>query len=187
MNDRPVVTSSPALLSRRAFVQTAGLALGGLPWIAPLAAQDNSAEKIKPFPSYADLLALLKQRGHAWRQIGIAPDKSPVVAVRAGGNKLPAVFISAGAHATEHAGVAAAVELIDRLQTEHAVWVVPTRDPIGLNGFRYALSLGLGETPAIGTPEEAERLLRDKGEILYEKDDVLLALLGEYGYAMRGL
>lgn len=35
--------------------------------------------------------------------------------------------------------------------------------------------------------EEAEVLLRAKGEVLYDEDETLLALIGERGYANRGL
>ncbi len=140
-----------------------------------------------PLPSYQSLLEMIRQRGHSFRVIGAAPDLSPLVLVKAGGSKKPSIVISGGAHATEHAGVVAAVELIDRLKTDHEVWIVPSRDPIGLSGFRHALSLGLGESPNITNVEEAEQLMREKGEVLVDRDDLLIVRIGEYGYANRGL
>jgi hypothetical protein len=140
-----------------------------------------------PFNRYSDLLETLKKRGHKLRVLGYAPDRSPIVGIKAGGDKKPAIFISAGSHSTEQAGVAAAVELIDKLDTKHQVYVIPCRDPIGLNGFRYALSLGLGEVPEFETMEQMEALLRDRGEVLLDADGQLLVLIGEYGYANRGL
>jgi hypothetical protein len=110
-----------------------------------------------------------------------------VVAVKVGGKKRPAIFISAGSHATEYAGVVAAVELIDRLKTEHELWVLPTRDPIGLNGFRYALGLGLGEEPPLRSLDDIDPLLRKHGEVLHDAGDTLVVLIGENGYANRGL
>jgi hypothetical protein len=145
------------------------------------------AEDAQPFHSYGDILDLLRKRGHNLRVLGHAPDRSPIVAVRAGGDKLPPILISAGSHSTEHAGVRAAVELVDRLETEHQLWVLPCRDPIGLNGFRYALGLGLGKEPTIQSLAEAEKLMREKGEVLFDKTDTLLVVIGEYGYANRGL
>jgi hypothetical protein len=145
------------------------------------------AEEVQPFHSYGDLLDMLRKRGHKWRVLGYAPDKSPIVVVRAGGDKLPPILISAGSHSTEHAGVRAAVELVDRLKTKHQVWMLPCRDPIGLNGFRYALGLGLGEEPKIQSLAEAEKLMREKGEVLFDSDGALLVVIGEYGYANRGL
>lgn len=145
------------------------------------------AAEVQPFHSYSDLLEMLKARGHQWRVLGYAPDKSPIVAVRAGGDRLPPILLSAGAHSTEHAGVRAAVELVDRLKTKHQVWVLPCRDPIGLNGFRYALSQGLGAEPEIQSLAEAEKLMREKGEVLFDDAGALLVVIGEYGYANRGL
>ena len=139
------------------------------------------------FPCYTDLLKAVERRGHKPLVLGRATDGSPVIAVKCGGDKRPAIFIGSGSHATEHAGVAAAVALMDDLQTNHEVWILPCRDPIGLNGFPYALSLALGESPAIDTVEAAEELLREKGQVLCDADGLLLVLIGEYGYANRML
>ncbi len=142
---------------------------------------------MRPFHNYQELLKAVEARGHRTRVLGYAPDRSPIVAVKVGGTKKPAIFISAGSHATEQAGVTAAVELMDRLQTEHEVYIVPVRDPIGLNGYRYALSLSLGYEPQVRSVTEAEALLRERGEVLLDKDDTLLVVLGEYGYSNRVL
>ena len=151
------------------------------------AAEPSRNQPVRAFPRYSDLLDTLRSRGRVWRTLGHAPDGSPIIAVKCGGEKKPAILISAGAHATEHAGVVAAVELVDRLQTKHEVWVLPTRDPIGLGGFRHALSLGLGKPPELASLEEAEALLRKEGEILLDEGGRLVVLIGDYGYANRGL
>ncbi|MBI1314813.1 twin-arginine translocation signal domain-containing protein [bacterium] len=170
--------------SRRRFLATCGLAAGAAfltpkPSNAEAPLTDNSFG----FNRYSDLLDAIRKRGHEWRTLGHCPDGSPVVAVKAGGEKLPAILISAGAHSTEHAGVVAAVELIDELRTDHAVYVIPCRDPMGLQGFRHVLSFGLGEELAIAGIDEVEPLLRSKGEVLYDADGRLLVLIGDYGYA----
>lgn len=139
------------------------------------------------FRRYEDLLTTLKQRGHQTRVLGYTPDRSPVVTVKGGGQKKPAIFISAGSHSTEHAGVVAAVDLIDELETDHELYVIPCRDPIGLSGFRHALGLSLGSDPDIQSMVEVEALLREKGDVLYEKDGLLLVSIGEYGYANQSL
>jgi hypothetical protein len=109
------------------------------------------------------------------------------VSVQTGGEKDPAIFISAGSHSTEQAGVSATTALIDRLETEHRTYVIPCRDPVGLNGFAYALGLSLGEEPDVAGPEEVEAILRERGEVLYEEGETLLVIIGEYGYSTRGL
>ena len=99
------------------------------------------------YHTYSELLERVAAMGLPVRELGHCPDGSPIICVRSGGDKQPGIVISAGSHSTEHAGVCAAVELLEALDTEHRVYVIPTRDPIGLNGFAYALSLGLGELP----------------------------------------
>jgi len=139
------------------------------------------------FDRYADLLAWIEGKGHAMKTLGCAPDGAPIVSIRAGGDKTPAIFISAGSHSTEQAGVSAAATLLEELETEHQVYIIPSRDPMGMNGFAYALSLSLGEEPELGSVEDAEAVMRAQGEVLYEEDDTLLVLIGEYGYANQGL
>lgn len=163
-----------------------GQALGALTLeAARSAAAEDPA--IAPFRRYTELLDMIKQRGHRPRVLGAAPDRSPLVVVRAGGDKKPAIFISAGSHSTEHAGVRTAVEVIDGLKTKHQVYVYPCRDPIGLTGYNYALSLALGEEPTLNSVEDAETLLRKQGEVLVDEGGVLLAIIGEHGFANQGL
>jgi hypothetical protein len=170
-------------VSRRGFLATsAAVALTRLS-----TAEAEVKDGIQPFGRYSELLKTLEARGHKTRVLGHAPDGSPLVAVKAGGEKLPAIVISAGSHATEQAGVRAAVELIDTLKTEHAVYVLPCRDPIGLSGYAYALKQGLAAEPKLGSMEEAEALLREKGDVLLDADGTLLVLIDECGYANRGL
>ncbi|MDA0709997.1 MAG: hypothetical protein O3B73_07305 [bacterium] len=137
--------------------------------------------------TYTEFLACIRKKGHKPRILGRAPDGSPLVCVKVGGDRGPAIFVSAGSHATEQAGVAAAAMLMDTLDTEHPVYILPCRDPIGMNGFGYALSLSVADLPELKTPDELNDLLRTHGEVLYDQDDKLLVIIGEYGYANCGL
>jgi hypothetical protein len=170
--------------SRRRFLANCGLAAGAA---LCTGARSIVAASDKPdslgFSRYPDLLDAVRNRGHELRTLGHCPDGSPVVAIKTGGGKLPSILISAGAHSTEHAGVVAAVDLLNELQTEHAVYVIPSRDPMGLQGFRHVLRLGLGEESSVESIDDVEPLLRNKGEILYDADGQLLVLIGDYGYA----
>jgi len=132
--------------------------------------------------TYEQLLDQCRDGGKDLRILGHCPDGSPLVCVRCGGDKLPAIFITAGSHSTEQAGVSAAVDLMRSLDTEHAVYILPTRDPIGMNGFAYALGLGMGEAPAFSTFVELEEILRRQGEVSYDEDGIVLSLIGDYGY-----
>ncbi len=176
--------------TRREMLRAGGVALAGM-WVtgsglAASRADDEPRSAAPGFQRYSDLLQAIRKRGHTPRVLGHTPDGSPVVALQAGGKKEPAIFISAGSHSTEHAGVVAAVELLDELETEHQVFVIPCRDPMGLSGFDHVLQLGWPDAPRFTTVEEAGQWLREHGEVLYDHEDRLLVLLGEFGYATGG-
>lgn len=135
------------------------------------------------FDSYDDLLAHVEERGHEYRVLGHAPDGRPVVSVRAGGGTGDPVFLTAGSHASEQAGVSAAVELLDALDTDRPVHVIPSRDPMGMSGYAHALGTALGESVAFDSFPDLEALLAERGELLHREDDFVLALVGEHCFA----
>ena len=139
------------------------------------------------FDRYTNLLDWMKCKENYPRVLGHTLDGSPIACWQSGGDKKPAIFISAGSHSTEQAGVTAAVELIDQLETDHQIYVIPCRDPMGMNGFPYVLSLSLGEEPELGSVEDSEEILKDSGEVLYQDEETLLVIIGEYGYSTSGL
>ena len=142
---------------------------------------------MQAFDSYEALLDEIEEKDCEMYAMAHAPDGAPIVCIKAGGEEGPAIFISAGSHATEQAGVTAAVNLLDALETEHPVYIMPCRDPIGMNGFAYALGLSLAEEMAFESIEDVNATLKEYGEVLYEADDALLVIIGEYGYANTGL
>jgi len=135
------------------------------------------------YDSYDELLAQVEGTGKPITELGRTIGGAPIICVKAGGEKGPPIFITAGSHSTEQAGVSAAVDLIESLDTDYAVYVIPTRDPVGMNGFTYALGLALGDVDEVTSFDQAEGILRDEGEILFEEDGVgVMSLIGEYGY-----
>ena len=139
----------------------------------------------KIYYSCQELLERIDRMGKPVTRLGQTVDSAPIISVQAGGDKEPAIFITAGSHSTEQAGVSAAVDLIEGLDTDHAVHVIPSRDPVGMNGFAYALKLALGSAGEITSFDQAEPLLREAGEVLFEEDGMVLSLIGEYGYAIN--
>jgi hypothetical protein len=143
---------------------------------------------LTPFRDNDALVAHLRAAGVRMQTIAVAPDGSPVVAVRAGGDREPGVFISAGSHSTEQAGVRAAVDLATDLQTEHRVWIVPTRDPMGMNGYRHALQWASGNDVELAGRETLGPWLREHGEVLVDDgEELVIAILGEFGFTTRNL
>lgn len=143
------------------------------------------ARRTEPFRTYEEVLETIDETGVPRRRLGRAPDGSPIVAAEAGGDAEPSIVITAGAHATEQAGVSAAVDLIERLETDHRVYVVPSRDPVGLTGYEHALELATGGDVAVETRADVRELLRSEGETVYRDDEFVVSLIGEYGFATR--
>ena len=142
---------------------------------------------MQPFNHYPELIAYIRDAGYTPQTIGYTIDGQPIVAVKSGGNKAPAIFISAGSHATEQAGVSAACALINEIETEHSLYTIPTRDPIGLNGLAYALGMNLATVPDLSGLNDVAPLLKECGQVLLDEGDTVVALIGEAGYATRNL
>jgi len=92
------------------------------------------------YDSCMDLMRVIEASGKDWQNLGAAPDGSPLVAVRSGGDRVPSIFMTAGSHSTEQAGLTAAVGFIDEQEPSTKVYIIPTRDPIGMHGLRRPCS-----------------------------------------------
>jgi len=138
-----------------------------------------------PFKTNAELVKTIKNRGYDYRTLGYAPGGEPIVAIRGGGTEEPAIVLTAGSHANEQAGVTAAVELIDALDTSHCLYIVPTRDPVGLDGYPAALGQALGETLSIDSFDDVDEVLVTHGDVVYKADDYTFALIGDTGFVTR--
>ena len=129
------------------------------------------------------LLEAVSAAGLDYEVLGHARFDEPIVTIDAGGTQDPGVLIATGAHATEHAGVAAAVTVSEELVTDQRVTVIPTRDPIGLNGYEWALDRVLGRNVDLQSFKELAALLREEGDAVYESEGLTLALLDDLGFA----
>ncbi|MCZ7571254.1 MAG: hypothetical protein M5U01_22125 [Ardenticatenaceae bacterium] len=137
-----------------------------------------------------ELLQLIEQSGHRYDVIARTIYGLEIVCVRSGGNRQPPIVITAGAHAGEPAGVLAALALIEYLETDHAVYIVPLRDPFAWGGFARCLGMALGEEVVIESHDDAGRLLAGRGTVVYreEENSLLLALIGDLVFvSMRPL
>lgn len=136
-----------------------------------------------PFETNEALVEAAARNADACRITARGPGGRPVVVAEAGGDREPPIVLTAGAHATEQAGVVAAVELLDRLETDHRVLVVPTRDPLGVDGYEAALAMALGESISVDDYDDLENLLRKEATVLVDQDGVLVGLVGDYAFA----
>lgn len=142
------------------------------------------AEISSPDPriTTSDVTAALEASGRPLREWGVAADGAPLLSATAGGNKKPAIFITAGAHCSESAGVHASLRLLDSLETEHELHVLPLRDPIGFAGIQHCLSVAAGESVEAGTPEGVLDFLNRNGREIWREGDNGLFQIGEFGF-----
>jgi len=129
-----------------------------------------------------DVLSALEGSGYPLHEWGQASDGTAMLAARAGGNRQPAIFLTAGAHCTETAGVHACLELLESLETEHEVHVLPLRDPVGFAGVDHCLSLASGEDVHMTDPQASLDFLQRRGQLLWNEGGLHLFLLGELGF-----
>lgn len=142
-----------------------------------------TADNMEPYQSNKQLVEDVAQRADDHRVLARGPGGRPVVAARAGGDEGPPIMLTAGAHATEQAGVVAAVELLDRLETDREIHVIPTRDPLGVDGYAAALEEALGTAASFLDYDELADLLRLEGTVLVDDGDAVVGLIGDYGFA----
>lgn len=97
----------------------------------------------------------------------------------------PPILITSGSHATEPAGVLAALTLAKELRVDRRVVIVPIRDPLGWEGYANYLSLAAGTTVTLTPDTDLGRLLSELGTVLYREDDLVIAQVGEVAFLAR--
>lgn len=129
-----------------------------------------------------DVLNALQASGMPLHQWGRAVDGSPLLSAQTGGTRQPAVFITAGCHSHEPAGVLAALNLLRGLETEHEVHILPLRDPFGFAGVNHCLSVASGKEVQVPTHRAALDYLLAEGELLAKDGEFALVKLVEIGF-----
>src|SRR6266852_337373 len=131
-----------------------------------------------PLPRSASVHDALRASGKPVRRLGSAFGGEEILCVETGGESLPPILITAGAHTPEAAGVVAALRLLDELETDRKTYVVPLRDPFGFHDVDHCLSTLLGQPTAVASYDEVVALLRTSGAHLSERDGLAVGLLG---------
>jgi hypothetical protein len=130
----------------------------------------------------ADVLDALRASGKPLREWGRAIDGTPLLAARTGGDKQPVIFITAGSHAPETAGVHGALNLLQMLDTEHETYILPLRDPLGFSGINGSLSFALGRKVELPNYEAALDFLLEHGQLVWRADTLHVFKVGELGF-----
>lgn len=129
-----------------------------------------------------DVLETLHSSGKPLHEWGRAIDGTPLLAARTGGEKKPAIFITAGSHSPETAGVHAALRLLQMLDTEHEVHILPLRDPLGFGGVNHCLSFATGQPVKTPTHDAALDYLSTNGQLLWHEEEMRVFQLGDLGF-----
>jgi len=129
-----------------------------------------------------DVLEELRGSGKELYEWGSAEDGTPLLAARSGGEKQPAIFLTAGSHSPETAGVHAALNLLRGLKTEHEVHVLPLRDPVGFAGVNHCLSLAAGHQVTVPDHSSALDYLKTHATLVWDEEGMYLFKLGELGF-----
>lgn len=130
----------------------------------------------------AGVLEALHASGKPLHEWGRAIDGTPLLAARTGGKKQPAIFITAGAHSPETAGVHAALNLLQMLDTEHEVHILPLRDPLGFGGVNHCLSFAAGQPVKVPNHGAALDYLLTNGQLLWHEEEMRVFQLGDLGF-----
>jgi hypothetical protein len=104
-----------------------------------------------------------------------------ILCVELGGSLEPPIVITAGSHATEWAGPLAALRLLKELKTQHKVYLIPCRDPLGLEGFNSCLRQSSGLAEALETVQNLPAVLGPRGHVVYDEGGVTITTLGSIG------
>ena len=128
------------------------------------------------------VLDAMKSSGKPLEEWGQAIDGTPMLGVRTGGDKQPAIFITAGAHCTETAGVHSALNLLEMLNTEHEVHILPLRDPLGFGGVNRCLSYAAGEPVQVADTGACLEFLKANADLLWHADEAYVFKLGDLGF-----
>ncbi|CAN0454882.1 unnamed protein product, partial [Phaeothamnion confervicola] len=130
----------------------------------------------------ADLAAAMRSAGGTVEPLGITAFDEPIWMGRFGGDRGAPIVITAGSHADEVAGVFAAIDLAESLQSDHPIYIIPARDPLGWNGFAHTLQRADPSAPLVTTHEDARTVL-ERHEVLHDDGDLIIADTGPCCFA----
>ena len=138
--------------------------------------------KFDPNLTTMGVLETLRLSGKPLQEWGRAIDGTALISARTGCVKQPCIFITAGAHCTETAGVHGALNLLELLETEYEVHVLPLRDPFGFAGVNHCLSFAAQELTHISSHQEVLEYLLTRAQLLWSEEELRLFQLGEVGF-----
>ncbi len=116
--------------------------------------------------------------------LALTEQELPILAVKLGGDKLPAIVIKAGSHASEIGAIHGALTLLaEGIASGHQVWLLPCASPFDFGGYNRALSWAAGKELVLHNDAECREVLARIGRCVYEREHVALFRVGEMIFA----
>jgi hypothetical protein len=127
---------------------------------------------------------ILRRSGKQLHSLGRGVFDEEILCAQLGGDRLPAILITAGTHTPEAAGVFAAIRLLEQIRTDHRTYMVPMRDPFGFNDFSHCMSTLVGREVLIQTHEDAVAVLESSATIIWREPRLLIGNIGKHSVAL---
>ncbi len=131
--------------------------------------------------TYQQLLDEISSAGHPYQVLGKTTLGKELVCVEMGRRKEPPIVITAGSHATEWAGPLAALRLVSSLESEHKIYLLPCRDPLGMEGFAACMRQEIGVRISLQRVGDPLSLIEKHGKVVHNEGGVILATIGQFG------
>ncbi len=139
---------------------------------------------LPPLESVEQMRTWLEAEGLAVDTLGHNAFGQPLLRVSTGGGSGRPIVITAGAHAGEPSGVLAALLLARDHAFTAPTYILPLRDPFAWEAYPAVLARVAGApVPPIHDHATAAAALQAVGEVLYHRDELLVALVNGVAFA----
>lgn len=129
------------------------------------------------------LLAYCERHGLPVRSLGTTLFEQGIHAIDIAGTETgPPIVITSGSHATEPAGVIAALSLARSLRVDRRVVIVPIRDPLGWEGYASYLARASGRPVMLDDATDLSAMLGELGNVLYQDENLTIAQVGDVAF-----
>lgn len=128
------------------------------------------------------VIKALYNSGKVIQKWGKAVDGTPLLSGSTGAGTGSPILITAGVHASEVAGVCAALNLMNLLEADHEVIIFPLRDPFGFAGVNHCLSYAAQQPVHFASHGETLEYLKQYAMLLWHLEDTHIFLLNKVGF-----
>ena len=131
-----------------------------------------------------DIARFVERYSNNIKEIATTLDENPIQVVKISEGRKPSIFLKAGNHSSEIAGIHALLTLlVEGLDTPFETYMIPCGNPFDFGGYQYALSYMCEKKIYINSNAECLSILTDAGQNIYDGDGFSLFQVGEIIFA----